>query len=141
MPVTKTQELLFKYCKRDPEHLNLLCQTLEPKNPDSCLIAYDAQEQEHIFKKLFDMARQPYDQFNTEDKIMPFLISGLETYRDGASMYSLNKGVNIDLEWKAIIFQDAAKLCRIIREAENHLLDGNIYKPPTPKSRPQPNRG
>jgi hypothetical protein len=138
MPSTRTQQLLADHLQRDKEHLGLLFSALEErcKDPDRYLSSYDEKQQEHIFKKLFKIAQQAYETVDTELKIMAILTANLEPYRDATSMHSVNKELDVDLEWKAIIFHDAAKLCRLVREVENNLLDGQIYKPPIPKKRP-----
>jgi hypothetical protein len=139
MPNSRTIKLLADHLRRDDEHFKLLCSALERRceDLDRHLVSYDDEQKEHIFKKLFNITRQPYTDVDTEDKIMPFLISDLGIYRDGASVHSTEiPNGNVDLAWKTVIFNDAAKLCRIVREAEHMVLDGKIYKPPTPKSRP-----
>jgi len=141
MPDIKTRKLLTTHLRRDKEHLDLLCCELERQcgNPDYYLGSYDEKQQEHIFKALFKIASVPYDTLDPEAQSMAFLKEGLETYRNANSLKVHNSNPDIkdvDSAWKAVIFTDAAKLCKIIREIENNLLDGKIYKPPVPKTRP-----
>ncbi len=143
MPYSLTQKMLSEHLHLDKNHIDLICSALEVKckDVDYYLRAYDPEQQEHIFKKLFQMVREAYDKFDTEEKIMPFLITGLSEYRSNSiGVYyethgGIKKPVDIDTSWKTIIFHDAAKLCLLIRETEKQLLDGKIYKPSTPKKR------